>query len=85
MARHGWTAPAIAALTGQDRNTITGLRLGRRPTVRVSTAEPIAEVYAKHAMTVLEGPTADRARRVAREAGWRWPAEWADIDRGILD
>lgn len=84
LARNGWGAPEVAAATGLDRSYLGAIRNGKRPTMRVATAAPIARLYAKHAMTIIEGDIADRSRRLAIKNGWHSPMRWADIDRGIL-
>jgi len=75
LAALGWSLTGSAAALGMTPQNMASLL--RRPTVRRSTADAVAQLYELRSGT--PGPSV-RAREFAIRRGWPPPLAWNDID-----
>lgn len=75
----GWSARALAARSGIDRQILDGLASGSRDCAVASTARQIRDLYEElWDVPAPDGAGKTRALRRAAAAGWAPPAAWDD-------
>lgn len=86
LAVAGWGATEIADRIGLHSRNLTKVRSLDHPTVKTSTARKVAKFYRENVHVRADTTRGGRiARTRALNNGWRSFAQWACIERGIVD
>lgn len=78
----GWTLTEVAAGIGWTVQNLTHLVCPSTGCVAARTAQAVADLYERLSMTPPAGPSARRARAMARRRGWVPPLSW---NEGAID
>lgn len=80
LAVMGWGVNALALITRLDNRNLGKIREGRSPTVTLSTARAVRDVYARLSATRNSSHAGAIARTRALNNGWHSPLAWHNID-----